>query len=127
MTADPDTIGPDGRVRLRCYLTSADSLWFAADYQGAKGCGHSAPIGIRAALRFMGPEATVGELERRLRCILTCARPRYRRRRGRGPRHGPGCPARLAAAPLFVTNTVLSAMRDRTEMGHRREYRPMPR
>jgi hypothetical protein len=66
--ADPDEIGPDGRVRLCCYLPSADSLWFAAGCQGAKGCGHSAPIGIRAAIRLIGPEATAGELERRLRC-----------------------------------------------------------
>jgi hypothetical protein len=60
--AAPDAIGPDGTVRLRCYLPSAKSLWFAA------GCGHSAPIGIRAAIALMGPEATVGELERRMRC-----------------------------------------------------------
>jgi hypothetical protein len=69
MTApDPDDIGPDGRVRLRCYLPSANSLWFAAGCQGRQGCGHSAPIGIRAAIALMGPEATVGELERRMRC-----------------------------------------------------------
>ncbi|MFC7478471.1 hypothetical protein ACFQS7_29395 [Dankookia sp. GCM10030260] len=65
---DPDQIGPDGRVRLRCCLTSADSLWFAAGCQERQGCGHSAPMGIRAAIRLMGPEATVGDLERRLRC-----------------------------------------------------------
>jgi hypothetical protein len=52
----PDYIGRDGTVRLRCYLPSANSLWFAAGWQG---CGHSAPIGIRATIRFMGPEATV--------------------------------------------------------------------
>ena len=66
---DPDEIGPDGRVRLRCYLPSANSLWFAAGCQGRQGCGHSAPIGIRAAIQFTGSaEATVGDLERRLRC-----------------------------------------------------------
>ena len=27
---DPDEIGPDGRVRLRAHLLSANSLWFAA-------------------------------------------------------------------------------------------------
>ena len=69
MTApDPDDIGPDGRVRLRCYLPWANSLWFAAGCQGRQGCGHSAPIGIRAAIRFMGSKATVRKLERRLRC-----------------------------------------------------------
>ena len=52
-------LGPDGRVRLRCYLPMENSLWFAAGCQGAKGCSHSAPIGIRAAIRFMGPEATL--------------------------------------------------------------------
>jgi hypothetical protein len=66
--ADPDDIGDDGRARLRCYLPSANSLWFAAGCQGRQGCGHSAPIGIRAAIALMGPEATVGELERRMRC-----------------------------------------------------------
>jgi hypothetical protein len=72
MTAtNSDDIGPDGRVRLRCYLPSANSLWFAAGcqgWQGWQGCGHSTPIGIRAAIRLMSPEATVGELERRMRC-----------------------------------------------------------
>jgi hypothetical protein len=66
--ADPNDIGTDGRVRLRCYLPSANSLWFAAGCQGRQGCGHSAPIGIRAAIALMGPEATVGELEQRMRC-----------------------------------------------------------
>ena len=64
-----DAIGPDGRVRLRCYLTMAGSLWFAADCQGRNSCGHSAPISVLAAIRLMGSgEATVGELERHLRC-----------------------------------------------------------
>ena len=62
---DPDAIGPDGTVRLRCYLPMANSLWFFAGCQGRQGCGHSAPIGVRAALRIMGSgEATVGELNR---------------------------------------------------------------
>jgi hypothetical protein len=68
VTADPNAIGPDGTVLLRCYLPSANSLWFAAGCQGRQGCGHSAPIGIRAAIALMGPEATVGDLERRMRC-----------------------------------------------------------
>ena len=55
-------------MRLRCYLPSAGSVWFAAGCQGRQGCGHSAPIGIWAAIRFMSAEATVGGLERRLRC-----------------------------------------------------------
>ena len=67
--ADPDDIGPDGRVRLRAHLPSANSLWFFAGCQGPTGCGHVAPIGVRAALRIMGSgEATVGELGRRLQC-----------------------------------------------------------
>ena len=65
---DPDAIGPDGKVRLRCYLPLENALWFSAGCQGSAGCGHSAPISVRAAVRLMGPEATVGDLERRLRC-----------------------------------------------------------
>ena len=64
--ADPNAIGPDGTVRLRCYLPMANSLWFFAGCQGRTGYGHSAPIVIRAALRIMGSgEATVGELVER--------------------------------------------------------------
>ena len=33
---DPDAIGPDGTVRLRCYLPSANSLWFSAGCQGRR-------------------------------------------------------------------------------------------
>lgn len=65
---DADAIGPDGKVRLRCYLSLADSIWFSAGCQGRAGCGHAAPISVWAALRLMGGEATVGDLERRLRC-----------------------------------------------------------
>jgi len=50
---------------LRAYLPLANSPWLSA---GRRGCGYSAPIGIWAAIRLMGPKATVGELERRLRC-----------------------------------------------------------
>jgi hypothetical protein len=64
-----DDIGPDGRVRLRSFLVYADTLWFVAGCQGEKGCGHAMPIGVRAAIRLIGSEeATVGELERHLRC-----------------------------------------------------------
>ena len=67
--ADPDAIDPDGRVRLRSYLPLANSLWFFASCQGPKGCGHVAPISVHGAIWFMGSgEATVGELERRLKC-----------------------------------------------------------
>jgi hypothetical protein len=31
---DPGSIGPDGTVRLRCYLPMANSLWFFAGCQG---------------------------------------------------------------------------------------------
>ena len=61
--ADLDDIGPDGTVRLRCYLPLANSLWFFAGCQGRKGCGHVAPISVQAAIQIMGSgEATVGEL-----------------------------------------------------------------
>jgi len=66
--ADPDSIGPDGTVRLRCYLPSVGSVWFSAGCDGLAGCGHVAPIGVRAAIRIMGPEATVRQFERRLQC-----------------------------------------------------------
>ena len=66
---DPDAIGPDGTVRLRCYLPLENSLWFFAGCQGRQGCGHVAPIGVRAALRIMGSgEASIGELGQRLQC-----------------------------------------------------------
>jgi len=41
---------PDGTVRLRCYLPSADTVWFSAGCDGLAGCGHVAPIGIRPAV-----------------------------------------------------------------------------
>ena len=47
----------------------ADSLWFSAGCDGPAGCGHGAPISIRAAIRIAGSaEATVRQLEERLRC-----------------------------------------------------------
>ena len=67
--ADPDGISLAGTVRLRCHLPLADSVWFSVLCQGLVGCGHVAPIGIRAAIRLMeSDEATVRQLERRLRC-----------------------------------------------------------
>ena len=51
--ADPDAIGPDGTVRLRCYLPMADSVWFSVGCDGQAGCGHVAPSSVRAAVRFM--------------------------------------------------------------------------
>ena len=69
VTANPDDIGPDGTVRLRCYLPMANSLWFFAGCQDRQGCGHVAPIGIQAAIQTMGSgEATLGQIEQRLRC-----------------------------------------------------------
>jgi hypothetical protein len=59
--ADPDAIGPDGTLRLRCYLSMADSVWLSAGCEGSQGCQHAAPTGIRAAIWFAGSaEATVG-------------------------------------------------------------------
>jgi hypothetical protein len=54
VTDAPDAIGSDGTVRLRCYLPLANSLWFFAGCQGRKGCGHVAPISVRAAIQIMG-------------------------------------------------------------------------
>jgi hypothetical protein len=34
--ADPDAIGPDGTVRLRCYLPSADTVWLSAGCEGPR-------------------------------------------------------------------------------------------
>jgi hypothetical protein len=34
MTDNPDAIGPNGTVRLRCYLPLENSLWFFAGCQG---------------------------------------------------------------------------------------------
>jgi hypothetical protein len=65
-----DAIGPDGTVRLRCYLPSADTVWLSAGCDGLASCGHAAPISIRAAVRLMGPDAMVRQLARRLRCSL---------------------------------------------------------
>jgi hypothetical protein len=58
MTDDPDAIGPDGTVRLRCYLRHENIHWFAA---GCTDCGHQAAIGVRPAIEIMGSgEATAG-------------------------------------------------------------------
>ena len=54
--ADPDAIGPDGTVRLCCYLPQADTVWFLA------GCGHVAPFGIRGVIRLRAVEATPRQL-----------------------------------------------------------------
>ena len=66
---DPDAIGPDGRVQLRCYLPLADTPWFSAGCSGWDSCGHLAQISVPEAVRLMGSgEATVGQLKQRLRC-----------------------------------------------------------
>jgi hypothetical protein len=66
MSGDPDAIGLDGTVRLRAYLPHETMFWFAAT---CTGCGREAAIGVRPAIKLMGSgEATVGQLERRLRC-----------------------------------------------------------
>jgi hypothetical protein len=66
VSADPGAIGPDGTVRLRRYLLHENIWWLSV---GCSGCGHLAPVGVRAAIEIMGSgEATVGQLARRLRC-----------------------------------------------------------
>jgi hypothetical protein len=66
VSADPGAIGPDGTVRLRCYLPHANFHWFSA---GCPDCGHDTPIGVRPAIEMTGSgDATVGQLKRRLRC-----------------------------------------------------------
>jgi hypothetical protein len=63
--SDDDGIGPDGMIRLRCYLPSADSMRFSAGC----GCGRERAIGVRQAIEAMRcAAATVGQLGRRLRC-----------------------------------------------------------
>jgi hypothetical protein len=64
-----DCIGPDGTVRLRCYLPLANTTWLRASCAGMRGCQRIVPIGIREAIRRMGSaDATIGDLARRLRC-----------------------------------------------------------
>jgi hypothetical protein len=61
-----DSLGPDGFVRLRCYLPATNTMWFAGS---CSGCSRSVTIGIEAAIDLMGSaDATVGELAARLRC-----------------------------------------------------------
>jgi hypothetical protein len=36
VTAAADDIGPDGRVRLRCYMLSADTVWLSAGCEGPR-------------------------------------------------------------------------------------------
>src|SRR3954454_19186010 len=67
--ADSGSIGEDGRVRLRAYLPLAKTHWLSAGCCGLRGCQRIVPIGVAEAIRLMGTgEATVGQLERRLRC-----------------------------------------------------------
>ena len=83
-----DDVGPDGYVRLRCYLPLADTHWFSASCGGLDGCGHITPLAVQATILLMGSgEATVGQLGRRLRCgrcgkrgvgIVVCADSRPR-------------------------------------------------
>ena len=62
----PDDIGPDGAVRLRCYLPLADRAWLSGT---CRGCGRGITAGFQAATDLMGSaEATIGAFQRRLRC-----------------------------------------------------------
>ena len=89
---EADDIGHDGTVRLGAYLPLADLLWFSAGCDGLAGCGHAAPISVRAAVRIMGSgEATVGDL-----AAAPAVQQPVRRPAGghRAPaRHAPACGA----------------------------------
>ncbi len=61
-----DSLGPDGTVRLRCYLPLATSLYFAGS---CPRCDRVVTVGVEAAIKLMGSaEATVREASARLRC-----------------------------------------------------------
>jgi hypothetical protein len=80
--SDPDAIGPDGTVRLRCYARHPNSIWFAA---GCPDCGRPAPIGVRPAIAIMGSgEASVGQLGRRVQIHIAADTrpPEVRNREG---------------------------------------------
>jgi hypothetical protein len=73
-----DGFGPDGTVRLRCYLPHADTTWLSLGCGGAHGCHRIAHLGIAEAIRLMGSgDATVGQLARRLRCAACGGRQVY--------------------------------------------------
>ena len=112
---DPDASGPDTMVPLRCYLKLTDSLWFFAGCQGRKGCGHTAPISVRAAIWFLGSSgAMVGELGTAYGAVgvatgkqaslssPTRARPRRSIAPGWRRKHGRGCPIRWAGEAARV-------------------------
>ncbi|MBL6082686.1 hypothetical protein JMJ56_32500 [Belnapia sp. T18] len=63
---DPDPIGPDGTVRLRCYLPHIHIHYFSGT---CRQCQRRVMIGIELAIQMMGSSAaTAGELEQRLKC-----------------------------------------------------------
>lgn len=70
-SGEGDGLGPDGSVYLHRYLRHANQHWFSAGCR----CGAIRPIGVQAAIAAAGPNATVLELARRLRC-RACGRRR---------------------------------------------------
>ncbi len=59
-----DGLGPDGTVRLRCYLPHADTTWLSLGCGGAHGCHRIVHLGIAEAIRLM--------IARRGFCVPIC-------------------------------------------------------
>ncbi|MBP0447723.1 hypothetical protein J8J14_23510 [Roseomonas sp. SSH11] len=70
MTADDDAIGPDGYVRLRCYVPLQDTTFFSLFCSEPKGCGRVASSSVGRAISLMGGDGnrTTQEFAARLRC-----------------------------------------------------------
>jgi DNA-directed RNA polymerase subunit RPC12/RpoP len=60
-----DSVGEDGYVKLRVY--DAASTYLAV---GCRACGHPTTLSIARVVRLVGGETTVGQLMRRLRCVV---------------------------------------------------------
>ena len=98
---EPDDIGPDGTVRLRCYLPSADTVWLLAGCEGrpaAAMCADRHPGGDPAhGARGDGPAARAAPAVQPVRqpavsiVLQPDTRPAVGRATGRrGRKRGPG-------------------------------------